>query len=127
MNLLGGISSANKSFGVSGGEDITSFSVPFASGMYSINIKATGTKVSISTTDAKMTIYQIAVINASDVVQAPTFNYSTGSYYKGVSISLSANTAGSTVKFKTDSSPKAIGAMGDYSEAQSLAIKPFVQ
>ena len=120
VNLLVGISSANKSFGVSGGEEITSFSVPFSSGMYSINIKATGTKVSISTTDAKMTIYQIAVINASDVVQAPTFNYSTGSYYKGVSISLSANTAGSTVKFKTDSSPKAIGAMGNYSEAQSL-------
>ena|GEM_PF-5280667 len=121
VNLVVGVGSANKTISVSGG-DIDNFTVPVASKAFSINIKATGSSLTISTPSSsgfKLYIYQIAVIDESDVVAPVVPNYGEGSYYKGLSLSLSTETEGASIVYKNDSQTRGFS---DLSEKYSSAI-----
>ena len=107
VNLVIGIGNTGATTSVTGG-DITSISFPTTTKAYSINIRATGNKLTF-TTNKKLYIYQIAVIDASDVVAPVIPSSEAGSYYKGLKLSLSTETDGATIKYVNATSVK-IGA-----------------
>ena len=122
VNLVVGVGTANKTISVSGG-DIDNFTVPVASKAFSINIKATGSSLTIGTPGSsgfKLCIYQIAVIDESDVVAPVVPNYGEGSYYKGLSLSLSTETEGTSIVYKNDSQTRGFSDLSEYSSAISM-------
>ena len=119
VNILVGVGTAGQSLTVSGG-DISSFSIPFNTKAYSINIKATGTSMTISSAK-KFYLYQLAVIDGGDVVAPVITSPEPGSYYKGFSISLSCETEDVTIKFKQESSAKGFADLTNYSSAFTLS------
>ncbi len=122
VNLVVGVGTAGKTITVTGG-DISSFTVPFATKAFSINIKATGTSLKISTPSSsgfKLYIYQIAKMDAADVIAPAIPDYDADTYYKGLQISLSCATDGASIKYKHDSSARGFADLAAYSSAFSV-------
>ncbi len=119
VNILLGVSDASKDINVTGGS-ITSFPAHgFTTKAFSINIKATGTSMTISYAK-KWYIYQIAVIDEADVVAPAEPSPAEGTYYKGLSVTLSSETEGTVIKFSNQSSAKGFADLTTYESATSF-------